>query len=90
MLIFIQKIKGEPWFTTEESYNELKNLSSKKVKTKKEFSELLIDDCDKLIKSIDKLNSETIDKKSEKALFGKLKKVKESIDILLKGNNIYE
>ena len=89
-LELVRKIKSEPRFTIEESYNELKYLTHKKAKSKKEVSELLIDDCDKLIKSIDKLNSENIDKKNKKALFDKLKKVKESIDILLKGKNFYD
>ena len=55
MLIFIQKIKGEPRFTIEESYNELKNLSSNKVKTKKEDVETAILEAERLIKSLEKI-----------------------------------
>ncbi|MBM3701445.1 MAG: hypothetical protein FJW63_00395 [Actinobacteria bacterium] len=89
-LELVQKIKGEPGFTIEESYNELKNLNSKKVKTKKEFPEIIVNECDRILKAINKFKSEAMDKSHKEILFNKLLKVKKSIDILLKGNNFYD
>jgi len=51
----VRKIKGEPGFTIEESYNELKNLTPKKVKTKKEDIETAILETERLIKILEKI-----------------------------------
>jgi len=54
-LEIVRKIKGEPGFTIEESYNELKNLTPKKVKTKKEDIETSILETERLIKILEKI-----------------------------------
>lgn len=53
-LKLVREIKIKPRFTIEESYNELKNLNSKKVKTKKEFPEIIVNECDRILKAIRK------------------------------------
>lgn len=54
-LELVRKIKGEPGFTIEESYNELKNLTPKKVKTKKEDIERAVLESERLIKTLGKI-----------------------------------
>jgi len=82
-LELVQAVKSEPRFTIEESYNELKNLSSNKVKIKKESKDLLINECDRLLKTIRLLNLNNIKNNNPSSLKDKLFDVKNVIEDLL-------
>lgn len=84
MLIFIQKIKGEPRFTIEESYNELKNLSSKKVKTKKEDIETAILESERLIKTLGKIKLPEVTEEKKRYLKSILFELRSKIGNILK------
>jgi len=83
-LELIEAVKGAPERTIEESYNELKNLKSKKTKTKKEDIETAILESKRLIKTLGKnklieTNSENIESLKEN-----LKELQKIIENLLK------
>ena len=82
-LELVRKIKSEPGFTIEESYNRIKKLDSKEPKPKKNLSEVLINDCDKLLKTIANIKTEDFESNIKSAATI-LKKVKDSINVLLK------
>ena len=80
----VKEIDGKPRFTIEESYNELKSLNSKKIKTKKEDIETAILESKRLIKTLEKTKIIATNSENIESLKENLKELQKSIESFLK------
>ena len=83
-LELVKAIKGAPGRTIEESYNELKNLNSKKVIIKKEDIETAILESKRLIKTLEKTKLIETNSENIESLKENLKKLQKTIESFLK------
>jgi len=83
-LKLIRTIKGQPRLTIEESYNTIKTAPPKPVTVKKAPIEAAISEADKLIKTLEEIKIEPLNKKSKKNLHTKLMEVQNKIKDIMK------
>ena len=83
-LELVQKIKGEPRFTIEESYNTIKVEPLKVSPTKKDPLEAVISEADKLIRTLEEIKPDTLKKEDKKNLHSKLLEMQKRIKTLIK------
>lgn len=83
-LELVQKIKGEPRFTIEDAYNQLKESKSQKERTKKEPLEMAIFEAKRLSRALEKIKQDELLKERLKELHKVLVEVQKRIKALLK------
>ena len=80
----VQTIKSEPRFTIDESYNNIKAKPAKLTPAKKDPLEIAILEAEKLIKTLEEIKPNTLNKEGKKNLHSKLLEVQNKIKAIIK------
>ena len=83
-LNLVRAIKGQPGLTIEESYNTIKAEPLKDTPPKKDTLETVILEADKLIKTLEEIKPDTLNKEGKKNLHSKLIEMQKRIRTLIK------